>query len=406
MPENRTSLAASSVQPATASSKEYVVGVMTMDVEAKHSERFRRHVEQAMKSFKETLTDALGVRVELLAFEGPHLTPAAGAYSPLDFLQIGMTEKLERDVHFLLIVTEVDLAAKNFSYTLALPSQLTNVAVISTKRLNPSFWGDEDNEALSVRHLSALLFHSFGHLLNLSHSKDNTNVMYDFTSVEELAAMEKLTDAQGKKMQQALPREARERTSKKNHWLFVIRTLFRDWRSIGRAVMRANPFRLITRLPTMITAALSVIIVVFFSAEIWDVGSTVELYQIATFSAVAVATATAVLYRAFAFSGVLSRDRELSESTALTGAATLLSLLLTMVLLFTLFMGLTYLGTVTIFPRKLMETWPTVDPAVRILEHFKLSLFVAALGVLAGSLGGRADSKDLVRAVLFVDEET
>jgi hypothetical protein len=47
-----------------------------------------------------------------------------------------------------------------------------------------------------------------------------------------------------------------------------------------------------------------------------------------------------------------------------------------------------------------------VDPAVRPIDHLKLSLFVAALGLLAGSLGGRADSKDLVRRVLFVDEET
>lgn len=36
-----------------------------------------------------------------------------------------------------------------------------------------------------------------------------------------------------------------------------------------------------------------------------------------------------------------------------------------------------------------METRPTVDPAVRALDHVKLSLFVAALGMLAGSLGGR-----------------
>jgi predicted Zn-dependent protease len=406
MTKNHTIASASSSQPASASSKEYVVGVMTMDVEAKHSERFQRHVKQAMNVFKETLTDALEVRVELLAFEGPHLRPAAGAYSPLDFLQIGMTEKLERDIHFLLIVTEVDLSSQTFSYTLALPSQLTNVAVVSTKRLNPAFWGDENNEALSVRHLSALLFHSFGHLLNLSHSQDNTNVMYDFASVEELAVMEKLTDAQRKQMKQALPREARERTSNKNHWLFAIRTFFRDWRSIARAVIRANPFQLITRLPTMITAALSVMIVMFFSAEVWDVGSTVELYQIAMFSAVAVVTATAVLYRAFAFSGMINRGRVLAESTAVTGAATVLSLLLTMLLLFVLFMGLSYLGTVTIFPRQLMETWPTVDPAIRTLDHLKLSLFVAALGVLAGSLGGRADSKDLIRGVLFVDEET
>ncbi len=77
-----------------------------------------------------------------------------------------------------------------------------------------------------------------------------------------------------------------------------------------------------------------------------------------------------------------------------------------MLLLFALFVGLTYLATISIFPRKLMETWPTVDPAVRPLDHLNLSLFVAALGILAGSLGGRADSKDLVRGVLFVDEET
>ncbi len=161
-----------------------------------------------------------------------------------------------------------------------------------------------------------------------------------------------------------------------------------------------------TRLPTMITAALSVILVLFFSAEVWDVGSTVELYQLAILSLIAVGTATVVLYRSFAFSGVLTRGRVLAESTVVTSAATALSVFLTMLLLFLCFTGLAYLGAITVFPRKLMETWPTVDPAVRTLDHVKLGMFIAALGVLAGSLGGRADSKDLVRTVLFIDEET
>jgi hypothetical protein len=155
----------------------------------------------------------------------------------------------------------------------------------------------------------------------------------------------------------------------------------------------------------MIAAALSVLIVVFFSPEMWDVASTVDLYQMVGFAAVALAAATVVLYRAFAFGGVLGRGRVLAESTVVTGAATALSLLLTMLVVFGVFAALTYLGIVTLFPRQLMETWPTVDPAVRTLDHVKLSLFVASLGVLAGSLGGRADSKDLVRGVLFVDEE-
>ena len=75
----------------------------------------------------------------------------------------------------------------------------------------------------------------------------------------------------------------------------------------------------------MITAALSVIIVLFFSPEMWDVASTVDLYQLVLFSG---------------------------------------------------FSLLVYGGIVTIFPPKLMETWPTVGPAVRTLDHVKLSLFL------------------------------
>ena len=159
-----------------------------------------------------------------------------------------------------------------------------------------------------------------------------------------------------------------------------------------------------TRLPTMITAALSVILVLFFSAEVWDVGSTVELYQLAILSLIAVGTATVVLYRLFAFSGVLTRGRVLAESTVVTIPPPR-ERLPHHAALFLCFTGLAYLGAITVFPRKLMETWPTVDPAVRTLDHVKLGTLIAALGVLAGSLGGRAE-EDLVRTVLFIDEET
>lgn len=396
--------------------REYVVGVMTMEVEGRDSARFGRLAERAAAAVERDLAEALGVRVDLLSFEGPHLTPAAGAYAPLDFLQIGLTEKLERGVHFLLVVTEVDLAASTLSYTLALPSQLTNVAVVSTKRLDPAFWGDgtddsDADDAVAVRRLTALLLHSFGHLLNLGHTDDPANPMHDFAGVEGLDRMAAgFSERQRAAMRRALPREAHERTSRARglggHLPFILRTLVRDGRSIGAAVARANPFRLVTRLPTMVTAALSVLIFLFFTPDMWDVASTVDLYQIVLFSLVAVGGSTVVLYRAFAFGGVMGRGRLLAESTVVTGAATALCLFLTMALLFTAFALLTYGGVVTIFPRKLMETWPTVDPAVRTLDHVKLSLFVAALGLLAGSLGGRADSQSLVRGVLFVDEET
>ena len=249
-------------------SQEYVVGVMTMDVEAKDSERFLDCVTKAVSTFEQALSNLLGVRVVALSFKGPHLTPTAGAYAPLDFLHIGMTEKIERGVHFLLIVTEVDLSTTAFGSTIALPSQLTNVGIISTKRLNPTFWGHAEDRSLSVRRLETLLLHTFSHLLNLSYSKHLQNVMYDFADVESLANMVHLSDRQRQQMRQALPREAHERMSQKSRWRFVLVTLVRDWKSIAIAIIRANPFRLLARLPTMITAALSTIIFLFFTPPI------------------------------------------------------------------------------------------------------------------------------------------
>ncbi|HSM06796.1 MAG TPA: hypothetical protein VK858_19375 [Longimicrobiales bacterium] len=381
---------------------------MRTSVETTDDEAFDALVDRALERFEATLDRSLGIRAEVFSFHGPHLTPNAGAYQPLDFLRMGLGEKIERGVHFLLIVTEVDLAASTLSFAVALPSQLTNVGVVSTKRLDPAFWGEGEDGERTADRLSRLMLHTFGHLLNLRHHPEPTNVMYDFHSVEDLDGMGEVTSAQKREIVDNLPVEARERVSREGHgrWGFVLRALAVNARGILEAVWRANPFRLLGRLPTMLTAALSVVIVLFFSPEMWDVASTVELYQLVIFALLAVTGATFALYRTFAFGAVLGRDRILSESAVVTEAATILSLFLTVTLLYTVFVGALYGGIVTIFPRRLMETWPTVDPAVRAIDHLKLSLFIGGLGVLAGSLGGRADSRDIVRGVLFIDEES
>jgi hypothetical protein len=74
-----------------------------------------------------------------------------------------------------------------------------------------------------------------------------------------------------------------------------------------------------------------------------------------------------------------------------------------MLVLYTAFWVLTYLGILLFFPRTLMETWPTVDPAVRTLDHVKISTFIAAMGTLVGSLGGRVDNQGVMRKILFLD---
>ncbi len=393
-----------------ADSPEYAVGVMMLDVESKDSDGFRRVVDRALHLVEADLTGDLGLRTDLFSFQGPHLSPGAGAYAPLDFLQIGIAEKLERRLPFLLIVTEVDLASSSMAFALALPSQLTNVGVVSTKRLDPGFWGDAPDPDRAASRLASLLLHTFGHLLNLRHHPDPANAMYPIERVEDLDGMDRLTDDQRERIRVMLPKEAHdtraEGTGAGTRWAFAARMIVADAGSIARAVVRANPFRLATRMPTMIAAALSVIIVLLFGAETWDVAAAVSMPQVVLFSVVSFAAAAFVLYRAFAFESLMGRDRRLAESTVVTATATVLSLGLTLVVLFTGFAVLMYVGVLTVFPEQLMESWATVGAATETRDHVKLSLFLASMGVLAGSLGGRSDSRDLVRGVLFLDEES
>ncbi|MBB3764721.1 hypothetical protein [Sphingomicrobium lutaoense] len=382
------------------------IGVMTMDVEGQDSEAFSALVRDGVERFKQTIPAEHRLETEIIAFNGPHLTPGAGSYSPLDFFQIAFAEKAERNIQFLLVVTEVDLTASTRAYTLALPSQLTNIAILSTKRLDPGFWGEGNNHDIAARRLSALLLHSFGKLVNLPPSSDPDNAMHPLERVEDLDRMERLDEKQWARVDRVLPREAHERRTRGARLPFILSTLLRDAPEIVRALIRANPFKLVMSLPTMVAAGLSVIIVLLFSAETWDVASAVSIGQVSLFALVSVLAALFVLYRAFALDAVMSRDRYLAETTVVTISVTLLSLAITLLLLFAGFGLLMYLGIVSVFPGKLMETWPTVDPAVRTLDHVKLSLFLASMGILAGSLGGRSDSRDLVRGVLFIDEES
>ena len=394
--------------PAPTAPDEYAVGIMTMDVEARDSAAFEALVARGVKRFEAAL-DRLRLRTEAFAFDGPHLTPGAGAYAPLDFLEIGIAEKLERRLPFLLIVTEVDLSSASLAYTLALPSQLTNVGIVSTKRLDPGFWGDAPDPELAAERLGALLLHTFGRLLNLRLSDDPANPMHAVESVEDLDAMTVFTDAQRARLEAMLPRESHDTRAagrgRAARWAFTLKTLVADAGSIARAVVRANPFRLVTRMPTMLAAGFSVIIVLLFGAETWDVAAASTLTQAVIFSLASLAGAAFVLYRAFAFDALLGRDGRLAESTVVTASATLISLGLALILLFAFFGGLMYLGVVTIFPESLMAAWSSGDPATSVLDHVKLSLFLAAMGVLAGSLGGRSDSRDLVRGVLFLGDE-
>jgi hypothetical protein len=390
----------------TTAAQSYSIGVMKVAV-TEQDEAFQALVDAAVAAIAALLgRHRVQLTANLFEFAGPHLVSSEGVYAPLDFLQLGLTEKLERQFHFLLIITEVDLSAAMESYVLALPSQLTNIGIVSTKRLAPHFWGQEGGDEVTVRRLVALCLHTLGHLLNLPHHHDETNVMYDFHSVTQLDTMVDLSDAQLDQMRRQLPREARSQVVKTSHIPTMLGWLVANAATIWRTVRRANPFRLAFRLPTMVTAGLSLLSVRFFTAEIWDVTNALSPNVLVVFSLIAVGGATLALHKAFAVRSGSARNKTVVEAAVVTEAASVLCLLLTILVLYILFAGLGYLGATLFFPRGLMEAWSSLDPATDLIDHVKLAMFLGAMGVLGGSLGGRADRRDLIRHVLFVDEES
>lgn len=390
-----------------AGESQYSVGIMRATVDKSHGASGDHLVVKAVDRIRSILTSDLGLNIEFFTFDGPAIRPADGRYPAFDLLQIGLVEKLERRVDFLLIISEIDLATSITSYAVALPSQITNVGIISSKRLSPSFWGEESATETTIRRLGNLMLHTLGHLLNLPHATATDNVMYDFADVTELDAMDGFNRDQAARIRRVLPQEAREaRLAHGPRLPFIAGQLLKNTGAIWRGMLRANPLRLIGRLPTMLAAAGSAMVVLFFSAEVWDVADAIDWYQLLLFVLFSLTIATMVLNSAFSFRPLTPRDDILAETTVVTSATTLLSMAVTTFILFLGFMLLTTVSGMTIFPPALKESWTSIAAATTLTDHLKLGAFLASVGVLAGSLGGRADSKHLVRSVLFLDEET
>lgn len=385
--------------------EQFTLGIMKTSVSGKETERFDRLLERAVQRLRQRF-DEMSLDLNVFTFEGPPLVAAGGRLEPLEYLELGLAEKLERRVNFLLIVTESDLESSKLSYVVAYPSRLTNIGLISVRRLLPDFWGADVDDETGSHRLLVVMLHTFGHLLNLDHANADSNVMHDFSSIDALDEMTDLDPGQLNEIERNIPAEAHDEQARGSSLGFWWEHVRGNWGVIGRTLRRANPIRLITKLPTLLTAALSVVAVLFFSAEVWDVADAVDGYQVVLFMVLTVAVATAVLYRTFGFGALLDRERLVSESTVVTQTTTLLAVFLTVLTLFVVFFALTLFAAVTIFPRALMAEWASIDAADDFVDHVKLSTFLGSMAVLTGALGGRGDSKKLIRTVLFLDEET
>ena len=385
--------------------QKFKVGILSMQVRDSANTAFVETVESAGARFADRIEALLPVDVQVLTLTRHHFVPSRGAYEPLDFLEVGIGEKIELGLSFLIVVTEVELASKAKSYVMAMASQATNIGLVSTSRLRRSPMAGMPGGGVVEDRLTALLVRTFARLLNLPVVDRPTNIMRPLTEAERLDELIDLSPEQAQQMMHALPREAFDRATTTHKLSFTARKLVRQFGSILRVTWAANPFRLLATMPTMLATALSVILVMLFGAETWDFAAAVAPLQLGVFIGVAFAASTFLLYRAFSLPALMSREGALSESVVVTSASTLLSIFLALFTMFAVLALTMFLGAETVFPDALKRTWTTVDDALQFSDHLKISLFLATVGILSGSLGGAADNRALIRRVLFVRED-
>lgn len=78
----------------------------------------------------------------------------------------------------LLCIIDVDLYADDLSFIFGQAESPGRNAIVSTKRLNPEFYGQKFNQDVFFERVLKESLHELGHTLNLSHCPDKNCVMY------------------------------------------------------------------------------------------------------------------------------------------------------------------------------------------------------------------------------------
>jgi archaemetzincin len=107
-------------------------------------------------------------------------------YSAESFLPFA--ENLRKGEHYFssMVLTEVDIFAKFTNYVFGLAEMVQRVAVVSSCRIHPSFWGSEEARENFEEQWGKVVTHEFGHTLGLLHCNDWNCVMKYSNSPPEL----------------------------------------------------------------------------------------------------------------------------------------------------------------------------------------------------------------------------
>jgi hypothetical protein len=189
-----------------------------------------------------------------------------------------------------------------------------------------------------------------------------------------------------------------------NPWRFHLLSAWLNRRDIASAVWEARPWQFPFRLIRLTTAALSAMLILLFTAEVWELATAQAPLLVILLSLISVGcTVSYVMLRQGLFVG-LGKFR-LTEQIVTTNITMALVVLLGMITTYLLVFGTALLSGALLFTPRLVMGWAAHANLPIWDEYLLLSGFVAALALFIGALGATFESSDYFRHITFVDEE-
>jgi hypothetical protein len=261
------------------------------------------------------------------------------------------------------------------------------------------------------RRLCALALHLLGDLNGLPHTTEAGDCMFEPASVEDLDRMTEFSPAGRRQLIEELTEVGDirlEELPRADKWGTL--TFYLHAARIGRgdilsAILQAKPWEFPFRLSRLTTAALSSLLILLLTAEVWDLGMNQSSLFVGCLSLGALAgTSLFVLKRQ---NLLLHRGRRrLTEQAVFANISTTAVVLWGMATTYLLLFGLAATLGHLLFPHHLVEEWAaSLQRTPEWGDYFVLAGFVASLGILIGALGASFEGNQYFRHITFVDEE-
>ena len=331
---------------------------------------------------------------------------------PSDFLEEASLRMVEGPFDIVVVITDVALYSRRRTIVAGLSSPASRIIVISTRKflITPLGTPLRTLDAASV-HLNAvkLLLHSIGHLLGMKHHSKEGNIMSPFffdENIKEVPQFDKDELRQLKRLTDEVPETTLEGKGVLKTLLFHLSSAARNYNLIFWSIWKNRALFLPLSLPRLATAALAPTFILVFSAEIWDVG--LSMQNSLVFILAAVSILASVLYLTEVHSLFYPREEKqiLTEHMAVVNVVVALTIFFGILGLFVMIGLLMLFIQMYIFPQQLINAWSTLEhPKVNFIDQARVAAFISTIGVLTGSLAGGLENRAVIRHLaLFLNK--